>query len=105
MHVIMVLTYGEPKKGYLNFTLGNLWATSVALLIWPPLLLGHVHIQNFIKTNCCVLILINFAEPLPWYDLLQTDQLTSEHDIDDYMAQVSPLLPTVVNSVSDLIPF
>ena len=23
----MVLTYGEPKKGYLNFTLGNLWAT------------------------------------------------------------------------------
>ena len=23
----MVVTYGEPKKGYLNFTLGNLWAT------------------------------------------------------------------------------
>ena len=37
MHV-MVLTYGEPKKGYLNFTLGNLWATQpIALLIWPPL--------------------------------------------------------------------
>ena len=37
MHV-MVLTYGEPKKGYLNFTLGNLWATQpMALLIWPPL--------------------------------------------------------------------
>ena len=38
MHVIMVVTYGEPKKGYLNFTLGNLWATQpIALLIWPPL--------------------------------------------------------------------
>ena len=36
MHV-MVLTYGEPEKGYLNFTLGNLWATQpIALLIWPP---------------------------------------------------------------------
>ena len=34
----MVRTYGEPKKGYLNFTLGNLWATQpIALLIWPPL--------------------------------------------------------------------
>ena len=31
MHV-MVVTYGEPKKGYLNFT------QSMALLIWPPLL-------------------------------------------------------------------
>ena len=37
MHV-MVVTYGEPKKGYLNFTLGNLGATQpIALLIWPPL--------------------------------------------------------------------
>ena len=37
MHV-MVLTYGEPKKGYLNLTLGNLWATQpIAFLIWPPL--------------------------------------------------------------------
>ena len=37
MHV-MVITYGEPKKGYLNFTLGNLWATQpIALLIWPTL--------------------------------------------------------------------
>ena len=36
MHV-MVVTYGEPKKGYLNFTLDNLWATQlIALLIWPP---------------------------------------------------------------------
>ena len=34
----MVRTSGEPKKGYLNFTLGNLWATQpIALLIWPPL--------------------------------------------------------------------
>ena len=34
----MVLPYGEPKKGYLNFILGNLWATQpIALLIWPPL--------------------------------------------------------------------
>ena len=38
MHVIRVVTYGEPKKGYLNFALGNLWATQpIALLIWPPL--------------------------------------------------------------------
>ena len=30
--------FGEPKKGYLNVTLGNLWATQpIALLIWPPL--------------------------------------------------------------------
>ena len=32
MHV-MVLTYGEPKKGYLNFTLGNLWATQPIVLL------------------------------------------------------------------------
>ena len=30
-----VLTYGEPKMGYLNFTLGN---QPIALLIWPPLI-------------------------------------------------------------------
>ena len=31
---IMVVTYGEPKKGYLNFTFGNLWATQpIAQLI------------------------------------------------------------------------
>ena len=30
MHA-MVETYGEPKKGYLNFTLGNLWATLATL--------------------------------------------------------------------------
>ena len=37
MHVIVV-TYGEQKKGYLDFTLGHLWATQpIALLIWPPL--------------------------------------------------------------------
>ena len=48
MHVIMVLTYGEPKKGYLNFTLGNLWATQpVALLIWPPL----YQVSNTAKTS------------------------------------------------------
>ena len=42
MHV-MVLTYGEPKQGYLNFTLGNLWATQpIALLIWPPLQLVRI---------------------------------------------------------------
>ena len=29
----MVLTYGEPKKGYLNFTLGNLWATQPIVLL------------------------------------------------------------------------
>ena len=41
MHV-MAVTYGEPKKVYLNFTLGNLWATQpIALLIWPPLCLGQ----------------------------------------------------------------
>ena len=35
----MVVTYGKPKKGYLNFTLGNLLATQpIALLNWPPLL-------------------------------------------------------------------
>ena len=32
MHV-MVLTYGEAKKGYLNFTLGNLWATQPIVLL------------------------------------------------------------------------
>ena len=32
MHV-MVLTYGEPKKGYLNFTLGDLWATQPIVLL------------------------------------------------------------------------
>ena len=32
MHV-MVLTYGEPKRGYLNFTLGNLWATQPIVLL------------------------------------------------------------------------
>ena len=43
----MVRTYGEPKKGYLNFTLGNLWATQpIALLIWPPLIhTGTICIQ------------------------------------------------------------
>ena len=41
----MVVTYGEPKKGYLNFTLGNLWATQpIALLILPPLPFG---LENF----------------------------------------------------------
>ena len=35
---VMVVTYGEPKKGYLNLTLCNYWATQpMALLIWPPL--------------------------------------------------------------------
>ena len=30
----------QPKKGYLNITLGNLSATQpIALLIWPPLLI------------------------------------------------------------------
>ena len=42
MHV-MVVPYGEPKQGYLSFTLGNLWATQpIALLIWPPLYLFHM---------------------------------------------------------------
>ena len=42
MHV-MVATYGKPKKRYQNFTLGNLWATQpMALLIWPPLMLGLI---------------------------------------------------------------
>ena len=42
MHV-MVLTCVKPKKGYLNFTLGNLWATQpIALLIWPPLVMVMV---------------------------------------------------------------
>ena len=49
MHV-MVLTYGEPEKGYLNFTLGNLWATQpIALLIWPPLVLGPLLFLTFIN--------------------------------------------------------
>ena len=44
MHV-MVVTNGEPKKGYLNFTLGNLWATQpIALLIWPPLLIRIIKV-------------------------------------------------------------
>ena len=37
MHV-MAVSYGEPRKGYLNIILGNLWATQpIVLLIWPPL--------------------------------------------------------------------
>ena len=40
--------FGEPKKGYLNVTLGNLWATQpIALLIWPPLLSRYIPYHNF----------------------------------------------------------
>ena len=41
MHVTVV-SYGEPKKGYPNLILGNLWATQpIALLIWPPLVVSQ----------------------------------------------------------------
>ena len=37
-YAVTAVSYGEPKKGYPNLILGNLWATQpVALLIWPPL--------------------------------------------------------------------
>ena len=45
MHVTVV-SYGEPKKGYPNLILGNLWATQpIALLIWPPLNLGQLKVN------------------------------------------------------------
>ena len=55
MHV-MVVTYGEPKKGYLNFTLGNLWATQpMALLILPPLLCGcYGLVFGFWESYVCI---------------------------------------------------
>ena len=51
MHV-MIVTYGEPKKGYLNFTLGNLWETQpIALLIWPPLNISGLELARKLKLS------------------------------------------------------
>ena len=48
MHV-MVLTYGEPKKGYLDFTLGNLWATQPIVLLNLATLVPDGLFQNFVQ--------------------------------------------------------
>ena len=63
MHVIMVVTYGEPKKGYLNFTLGNLWATQpIALLIWPPLYLPYIELGRWLCSHFQLETPLNFQQ-------------------------------------------
>ena len=65
MHV-MVVTNSEPKKGYVNFTLGNLWATQpIALLIWPPLLWQKTLFLTNLKDTHTVVCLTGVVCRLP----------------------------------------